>query len=188
MTTRMPPTEKQRQLAEDMLDLCEQTFPKMFKDMLRLVLMEPYDYSYSNEQFKVIAKEYDFIVLLKVLVANPHLDWSYLKYYWENLRNVVAKYTGNAKHPRILAIDKHYWRLPKLVVQPRPKPLPREWWESNSERDELIANVAKNWWGIQQPLDLEFEDLDINNKLFEGMNSIECVVHSIDPTLFMVLI
>lgn len=194
----MPPTQKQRKLAEEMLDLCEQTFPKMFKDMVRITLMKPFDYDYYSEEFKVIAEEYDYIFLLNVLVSNPHLDWSYLKYYWKNLRNAVAKYIGNAKDPRIVAIDKHYcmlfWGLPKIVIRPRPtKPLPWDWWDFNPERDELIKTVAQNWWGIHQPLDLKFEDLDINNRRFEDMESIEClgsvaVVHSIDPILFNILI
>ena len=192
MTAKNPPSQKKRQLAEEMLDLCEQTFPKMFKDMLRLALMRPYDYDYYNEEFKVLADEFSAIFLLQVLVSNPDkFDWSYLKYYWRNLRNIAAKYTGNAKDPRILAIDKHYstlfWGLPKIIVHRRPtKPLPREWWDDNPEREKIIATVAKTWWGILRTPDLDFEDLDINNRRFEEMESIQClgsigVVHGRDP-------
>ena len=194
MIPHKKPSEKQRELAEEILDLCESTFPKMFKDMQRVALMRPFDYDYYNAHFKVLADEFSAIFLLQVLVSNPgKFDWSYLKYYWRDLRNIVAKYTGDGKDPRILAIDKRYsmflWRLPKIVVQPRPtKPLPREWWDSNPDREKIITTVALTWWGIPQTPDLEFEDLDINNKRFEDMESIEClgsigVVHSTIPVV-----
>jgi hypothetical protein len=179
MATRRPPSQKQRQLAEDMLDLCEQTYPKMFKDMLRVALMKPYDPEYHTAEFNVIADELSAIFLLRTLISNPEkFDWSYLKYYWRDLRKIVAKYQGNAKDPRIVAIDKHYsvvfWGLPKITLQPRPtRSLPREWWDFNPEREELITTVAQTWWGIHNDLNLKFDELNINNKRFENMKSIE---------------
>ena len=96
----------------------------MFKDMLRLGLLKSFDYDYYREEYKVSAEEYDSIFLLNVLVSNPQLDWSDLKYHWKNLRNAVARYTGTAEDSRIIAVDKHYstllWSLPMIVVRPRP--------------------------------------------------------------------
>jgi hypothetical protein len=179
MTTRRPPTQKQQQLAEEMLDLCEQTFPKMFKDMLRIALMKPYDYEYYTAEFKTIKEDFYAIYFLRVMISSPDkFEWNNLKGYWTNLRNLVAKYKCNGKDPRIVAIDKRvslvFCSLPKITLQPRPtKSLPRDWWDFNpSEREELITTVAKTWWGIRD-LRLEFEDLDIKNKRFEDMESIE---------------
>ena len=180
-------------LAKEMLDLCETVFPKMLKDMLRIALMRPYDFAYYKNEFCAITEDYADISLLRSLVLNPdRWDWGYLKLYWRDLRNVVAKYNGNPKDPRIAAIDKHFslfsWGLPKINPQPRPtKALPREWWDSSPmERQDLIATVAESWWFIYKPLDLEFEHLDINNRRFEDMEDIECLgskrVHSINPT------
>src|SRR5271170_3761493 len=103
MTAKNPPSQKKRQLAEEMLDLCEQTFPKMFKDMLRVALMKPYDHEYYTAEFKIIKEEFYAIFFLRVMISSPDkFDWNYLKGYWRNLRNLVAKYKANAKDERIV--------------------------------------------------------------------------------------
>ena len=128
-----PPSQKQLMLAEEILHLCETVFPKMLKDMLRIALMRPYDFDYYKNEFDIITEDYADISLLRSLVLNPDRgDWGYLKPYWRDLRNVVAKYNGNLKDPRIAAIDKHFslffWGLPRINPRPRPsRPLPREW-------------------------------------------------------------
>ena len=152
--------------------------------MQRVALMKPFDQEYYKEEFRKVSEDFAIISVFGIQLDHADkFEWNSLRDYWIEIRNVVAKYLDNTKDVRLVAIDHKcnfmsLRRLPKITFTDRPqKPLPREWWDSNPEREESLENIAVNWWMLARVPPCKYEDFATpdTSKVEEEINLIEDV-------------
>ena len=49
----------------------------------------------------------------------------------------------------------------------RPRPLPRDWWDSHPNREASLNNIAVNWWRMTKAPPCKFEDLEEDSSTYE---------------------
>lgn len=152
--------------------LCQHVSPKMYKDMQRVSLMQPFDEAYFEEEFPKISEEFTIMSCFGMqLDEGDKFDWRSLKDYWLEIRNVVAKYM-DTRDIRFVTIENQcksipLRRLPKITFPDRPtKPLPRQWWDEHPFREKSLENIAIDWWKMARVPPCKYED-------FAGVDSTE---------------
>lgn len=167
----LPLTKKQtrnrKELSEEIWSLCRLASPKMYKDMQRVALMEPFDSEYFKQEFPKLSSDFAIISVFGLQLDHPdQFDWKSLTDHWVKLRNIVAKYMDKRGMTKVAIIDDRcrfmLRRLPKITYPERPmKSLPREWWDNHPDREGSLENIGLNWWRMASLPEYKYEDFAV---------------------------
>jgi hypothetical protein len=158
-----------KELSEEIWALCELVSPKIYKDMQRVALMEPFDPVYFKQEFQKLSSDFAVISVFGLQLDHPNrVNWKSLTDHWRKLRNIVAIYIDKSEMTKIDKIDNHshfiLHRLPKITYNPDQRPrksLPREWWDNHPDREASLENIGLNWWRMASLPEYTYEDFAV---------------------------
>lgn len=150
-----------------MWSLCRLVSPKIYKDMQRVALMEPFDLKYFKQEFPKLSSDFAIISVFGLQLDRPErFDWKSLTEHWIKLRNIIAKYMDTTGNTKIAVIDNqcHFTlrRPPKITYPERPqRQLPREWWDNHPDREASLKNIGLSWWRMASLPEYKYEDFAV---------------------------